>query len=71
MNQRKFFLVVSAIFLIIALLHILRVVFSWEAVIGGWRVPLWLSYGAILIAGALAFQGIRLTKSSPFNETAK
>jgi len=37
MSQRSFSLVAGAIFSCIALLHLLRIVFGWEAIIGGVR----------------------------------
>ncbi len=62
MNQKKYSLITGVFFLMIAVLHLLRLVFSWEAVIGGWTVPLWLSVVAFVIAGYLAYEGFRLSK---------
>ncbi len=54
MTQRAFNRVAGGIFLAIAFMHVLRLVFRWEAVIGGWHVPFWLSGAGVLIAGFLA-----------------
>ncbi len=59
-NQKNYFSITSAIFLIIAVLHILRVILGWPAVIGGWEVPIWLSWVALILAGYLAFSGLKL-----------
>lgn len=52
----------GTIFLIIALLHLLRLIFGWSAVMEGWSVPLWLSGVALVVAGYLAYEGFRLSK---------
>lgn len=55
MTERTFRKVAGFIFLAIAVLHALRLVFGWEAVIGGWAVPGWVSVVALAAAGALAY----------------
>ena len=62
MNQKSFNLITALIFLVIAILHLLRIVFGWSAVIGGWEVPQWVSWAAFLVAGYLAYEGFRLSK---------
>lgn len=60
MNQKNFSTVTLVIFLLIALLHALRLVYGWNAVIGGWEVPMWLSAVAVVLAGYLAYNAFRL-----------
>lgn len=55
MNQKTFYLVVGSIFSLIALLHLLRLLRGWEAVIGGWSVPMWFSGVALAVAAILAY----------------
>jgi hypothetical protein len=43
MNQKTFSLATGLIFLLIAVLHVLRLAFKWEAVLNGWAVPMWVS----------------------------
>jgi hypothetical protein len=38
----------------VALLHVLRLLFGWEATIAGLAVPLWVSLLGTVIAGGLA-----------------
>lgn len=57
MDKETFVSSASAIFLAIAVLHGLRIFYGWPAVIGGWVVPMWLSWVALVIAGYLAYQG--------------
>jgi hypothetical protein len=65
MKQGAFFLVASLLFALIALLHALRLIYGWGVTIGGWIVPIWVSAVGFLIAGYLAFQGLRLKRKQP------
>ncbi|MBI3332963.1 MAG: hypothetical protein HYZ93_02595 [Candidatus Omnitrophica bacterium] len=55
MTQRTFNLIAGSIFLIVALFHALRLAHHWEAVIGGWRIPVGLSWAALCLSGALSY----------------
>ena len=55
MKQTTFNLVAGTLFLLIAILHALRILFGWEAVIAGWKVPMGLSWLALALAGFLAY----------------
>jgi TRAP-type C4-dicarboxylate transport system permease small subunit len=60
MNQRTYNIVTAVLFLIIAALHLLRIVFGWPARIGSLDIPLWVSWLALVITGGLAYFGFRL-----------
>lgn len=62
MIKNNFVSVVSAVFLIIGVIHVLRIFGGWEAQIGSSVVPMWISYVAVVIAFYLSFQGFRLAK---------
>ena len=62
MTQKNFFTLTGTIFLIIAALHLLRIVNGWEATIGGWTMPVWLSWAALIVAGYLGLLGIKFGK---------
>ncbi|MDA2934789.1 hypothetical protein MYX82_10670 [Acidobacteria bacterium AH-259-D05] len=64
MSQKTFSLTAGVIFLLIAVLHILRIGFGLNATIDGQAVPMWASWVAMLIAGYLAYEGLRLGKKS-------
>ena len=64
MNKNMFLLLASAIFLIVAVAHALRLAFKWEVIVAGWQVPMWVSGGAVVIAAYLAYEGFRKTKSN-------
>ena len=64
MSQRTYNWVTATLFAIIALAHLLRAVFGWTAQIGAWTIPVWVSWPAVIIIGALAWFGFRLTARS-------
>lgn len=62
MNPLRYHTVTGLIFAAIALAHAVRLAYGWRAEIGGWEVPLSLSWAALLVAAYLAYQGLRLGK---------
>ncbi len=44
-----------AIFILIAVMHLMRLVFGWEVTLDSKVVPMWVSVMGLLIAGALAY----------------
>ena len=59
MSQKTFSLTAGLIFLLIAVMHGLRLALKWEAVVNGWSVPMWASAVAIVITAFLAFEGLK------------
>lgn len=57
-----YYSVTSLIFLIIAVLHALRLYYGWVASIGGFTIPVSWSWVALVIAGYLGYQGMKLGK---------
>ena len=57
MRKGTYMRATALIFLAIAVLHGLRLYFGWDAVVAGWEVPRWLSWGAVVIAAYLSWQG--------------
>ena len=64
MTQFWFNAITGAIFALVFLLHALRLLFCWEAVISGWIVPQWVSIAGLLIAGSLALLAWRLNRTT-------
>ncbi len=62
MTQRSFFLITSILFLLIALLHAVRLLQGWQVTIGGAVVPVWVSWIGLAISGFLAYEGFLLWK---------
>ena len=59
MNQKTYNAITAAVFLVVALVHLLRIGFGWTAEIGDLVIPLWLSWLGLVVAGALAYFGFR------------
>ena len=47
--------VAAFIFLLITILHLLRIIFKWPAQIANLQISLWVSIIAVLIAGYLSY----------------
>jgi hypothetical protein len=59
MSRKAYFIVTGIIFLIISILHLLRIILSWSPVLEGWAVPMWLSWVALVVTGWLGYEGLR------------
>ena len=67
MTVRTYALLTSVIFLLVAVLHLLRLALHWNAYIGGWDFPMWASIVAVVVAGFLSFAGFRLFQAQRFS----
>jgi hypothetical protein len=61
MTHRTYCLVVGVLFLLIAILQCLRVVFGWPVAVNGVSIPMWVSGVAAVVLGYLSFIGLRLS----------
>jgi hypothetical protein len=52
--MKPFSTIAAVVFAMVALLHLLRLVFGWQVVFNGWTVPMWLSWFGLFVAGALS-----------------
>lgn len=59
MNSKTFIAFSTAIFAIIALGHLTRVIYTWDVTIEGFAVPVWVSGIVVLIAGIMVTNGLR------------
>ncbi|HEY4517587.1 MAG TPA: hypothetical protein VJI74_01750 [Candidatus Paceibacterota bacterium] len=62
MDRQTYFKVSSIWFLIIVVLHGLRVLQGWDVVIGGWMLPMWASYAAVVVGAYLAWTAYNFRK---------
>lgn len=60
MGPRSFSITAGAIFLIITLLHAVRIFYGWQVELGDWKVPTWVSWIALLISAYLSYAGLSL-----------
>ena len=64
MTIRTFCTLAAAIFALIALLQLIRIVMGWSVTLNGVDVPFWASWIAVTAAGALSFVGFRAAMRS-------
>jgi hypothetical protein len=57
LNRKTYMTVTATLFLIVAIMHLLRIIFGWQVEIGGLGIPFWASWLAFPIASALAYSG--------------
>ena len=62
MNQRTFLRIAGIVFVLVAVLHAVRLLWQWDVVIAGWVVPPWVSWVALLISGTLASIAVGLSR---------
>lgn len=53
--MKPFTVFAIVVFALMSLMHILRLIFSWDVVFNGTRVPLWPSWVAAAVAGVVAY----------------
>lgn len=59
MSQKSFYSLTGIIFLIVVIVHLLRVVNGWSVSIGTFDMPVWASWVAVVLASYLSYQGLR------------
>jgi len=64
MSQKVFLLTAGAVFVLLALGHLLRILFGVAFVVYDIPVPMWVSGIAVVITGYLAYQGFRLARKA-------
>lgn len=60
MTGKLYFIFSGVLFGLIALAHLLRLVYQTPAQLGSWTVPFWLSWLALIVPGFLCVWGLRL-----------
>jgi len=57
LNRKTYMMVTATLFLVMAIIHLLRIILGWQVEIGGLSIPFWVSWLGVLVAGALAYFG--------------
>ena len=52
--MRPFSTIAAVVFVVVAVLQLLRFSLGWEVLVNGWSIPLWASVIAFLVAATLA-----------------
>lgn len=61
MRERGYLLIAGAIFGAVALLHLSRLLFNFDLVLGGWEFPTWLSWIGVVITAYLSYMSFHLS----------
>jgi hypothetical protein len=64
MATKTYLSVTGIIFVIVAVLHLLRLIYQWPAQVGTFGVPLWMSCAALLVASILFVWAFLLLRKS-------
>ena len=59
LNRNTYMTVTGTLFLVVAIVHLLRIILGWPVEVGGLSIPFWTSWLAVLAAGALSYFGFR------------
>ncbi len=62
MTARSFAQLAAAIFTIVALMHIARLLTGWPVTIGTLSIPLWASWVGVVVAALLAWLGFKASR---------
>lgn len=54
-TERGLLKLAGLIFLVVSLLHLLRIAFGWSLILGDVSIPLWISWLGVLIPGYLSY----------------
>ena len=60
MSRKAYLSISGSIFGLVALLHLLRVIYGFRFQVGPFQPPLWASWGGLIIAGLLCVWAFRL-----------
>ena len=64
MSKDAFSRLAGVVFLAVAVVHALRLVFKWQVIVAGWQVPMWVSAVALVIGVYLAYEGLQIRKGN-------
>ena len=62
MSHKSYALVAGMVFSLVAVGHILRLVYEWPVHMAGWALPMWASWMGLLVAGFLGIAGLNLSR---------
>ena len=64
MSLKTFLRIASTLFGLVALGHVLRIMFAASVTIQGVSIPMWVSWIALVATGFLAYEGFQLGRRS-------
>ncbi|MBI2355693.1 MAG: hypothetical protein HYV13_00620 [Candidatus Doudnabacteria bacterium] len=60
MKQKTYLTITPFLFLVIAVVHLIRIWKGWDISIAGSEIPLWASWAALVVASYLSYSGYKL-----------
>lgn len=60
-TERSLLKLVGVVFLIVALVHLVRLAFGWNLILGGANIPLWLSWFGVIIPAYLSYSSFHFS----------
>jgi hypothetical protein len=54
-SERTLLMIAGVIFLVVSLLHLMRLAFGWHFILGGVAIPQWISWAGFFIAGYFSY----------------
>lgn len=63
--MRAYLQISGALFGLMALAHLFRLLRHWPVELAGTRVPLWASWAGLALAGGLSVWALRLLRATP------
>ena len=54
-TERGLLKFVGLVFLVVAIVHLLRIAFGWNLILGEASIPVWLSWAGVIIPGYLSY----------------
>ena len=61
MMQRAYYIISGALFAIVALAHLCRLVFGWQIFVDETTIPMWVSWAGFAVPGPLAYWAFYLS----------
>ena len=62
MTEKTFLMISAAIFGVVAVVHLVRILMDWSVVIDGWTIPMWVSWVGLIASGGLSYYGATLAR---------
>jgi hypothetical protein len=57
LNRNTYMTVTATLFLVVGIVHLLRIIFGWQVEVGGMNIPFWASWLVVPVSVALAIFG--------------
>ncbi len=62
-SERTLLNLAGIIFLVVALAHLVRLTFGWNLILGGFAIPLWLSWVGVFVAAYLSYSSFHFARA--------